>query len=106
VVRAHSTWIGKACASQFHHNHVLVYHQAGTPAADPPVSLPGRVGPGAQGDAEKAAAALEETLRSSKQLRSALEHSTRVGDLLLKSEEAEVARVQEYAEDLLDHEYR
>lgn len=59
-----------------------------------------------QSDAEKQQAAIEEALRHGRVAESALQHSRRVGDLLLKSENQEVQRVQEYAEELLDHEYR
>ena len=37
---------------------------------------------------------------------SSLQHSRRVGDLLLKNEDEEVQRVTEYAEELLNDEYR
>lgn len=57
-------------------------------------------------EAEKQQAAVEEALRSSRVADSALQHSRRVGDLLLKNEGEEVQRVTEYAEELLDHEYR
>lgn len=57
-------------------------------------------------EAEKQQAAVEEALRSSRVADSALQHSRRVGDLLLKNEDEEVQRVTQYAEELLDHEYR
>lgn len=59
-----------------------------------------------QSEAQRQHAAIEEALRGSRVAESALQHSHRVGDMLLKNEDEEVQRVTEYAEELLDHEYR
>jgi hypothetical protein len=57
-------------------------------------------------EAQRQQAAIEEALRSSRVAESSLQHSRRVGDLLLKNEDEEVQRVTEYAEELLNDEYR
>jgi hypothetical protein len=59
-----------------------------------------------QSEAQRPQAAIEEALRSSRVAESALQHSRRVGDLLLKNEDEEVQRITEYAEELLNTEYR
>ena len=48
----------------------------------------------------------EQTIQQDVQLQSALATSRHVGDLLLKHEDEERHRVESYAQQLLDHEYR
>jgi hypothetical protein len=57
-------------------------------------------------EAQRQQAAIQEALRSGRVAESSLQHSRRVGDLLLKNEDEEVQRVTEYAEELLNDEYR
>jgi hypothetical protein len=57
-------------------------------------------------EAQRQQAAIQEALRSGQVAESSLQHSRRVGDLLLKNEDEEVQRVAEYAEELLNDEYR
>lgn len=57
-------------------------------------------------EAQRRQAAIEEALRSSRVAESSLQHSRRVGGLLLKNEDEELQRVAEYAEELLNDEYR
>ena len=57
-------------------------------------------------EAQRQQAAIQEALRSGRVAESSLQHSRRVGGLLLKNEDEEVQRVTEYAEELLNNEYR
>ena len=49
---------------------------------------------------------VEQAIQQDQQLQSALATSQRVGDLLLKHEVEDRHRVESYAQQLLDHEYR
>ena len=50
--------------------------------------------------------AAEQAIQRDQQLRSAMATSRHVGDLLLKHEEEELRRVEAYAQQLVEHEYR